>query len=143
MDFNKIDNTQFYHPMYYPLSVIPRSHHIYSPQLNGVSFALPPVPPLSQYDDIIAAGADLCTPEDVEKLNCSEKYCECTHVIHVELGKVKYIFIASPFKLDSMITNLLLTLAPIMFILTLFCQLHFISLFIVSTSLHILVHCIP
>ena len=90
MDFNKVDNSHFYDPMYYPLSVVPRSHHLYSPQLNGISFAFPSVPPLSQYDDIIARGTDLCSPEDVEKLNCSQKYCECTHVIHLELGKVQY-----------------------------------------------------
>ena len=91
MDFNKVNNSHFYDPMYYPLSVVPRSHHLYSPQLNGVSFALPPFPPLSQFDDIVASGYDLCTPEDVEKLNCAEKFCECTHVIHVEIGKVQYM----------------------------------------------------
>jgi hypothetical protein len=91
MDFNKVNNSHFYDPMYYPLSVVPRSNHLYSPQLNGVSFSLPSVPPLSQYDDVVASGTDLCTPEDVEKLNCSQKHCECTHVIHVEIGKVQYI----------------------------------------------------
>ena len=91
MDFNKVDNTNFFHKDYYPLSVVPRSHHVYSPQLNGVSFVLPSVPPLSQYDDVIAKGTEFCTPKDIEGYNCTQNFCECTHVIHAKIGQVKIL----------------------------------------------------
>lgn len=91
MDFNKVNNYKFHHPENYPILTVPRSHHLYSPQLNGVSFTFPSSPLLSQYDDVIQIGDVICTPESMakSKKNCTEEFCECTHTIHVKLGQVK------------------------------------------------------
>nr|KAG5688688.1 hypothetical protein BaRGS_014399 [Batillaria attramentaria] len=52
MDFYKIDNFHFQVPGLYPLSAVARKKHLYSPQINHISYSFPSVPPLSQMEDI-------------------------------------------------------------------------------------------
>ena len=49
MDFYQVDNFHFHAPGLYPLSAVARDKHLYSPQMNRISFRLPPVPPLTQF----------------------------------------------------------------------------------------------
>ena len=48
MDFNEIDNFRFQVPGLNPMSAVVQRMHMYSTQINHISFRLPPVPPLSQ-----------------------------------------------------------------------------------------------
>ena len=52
MDFNRIDNFHFNVPGLYPLSAVVRQKQLLSPQMNHISFTLPPVPPLTQFEDL-------------------------------------------------------------------------------------------
>ncbi|XP_071491136.1 uncharacterized protein [Diadema antillarum] len=86
-DFYKVNNYNFHDPILYPIEDISSTHHLYSPQLNHVSFKFAPAPPLTQSADIPAE--DLCEASDVLNMTerCTEEYCECTHVITVQLGQ--------------------------------------------------------
>ena len=44
----QVNNYNFHDPDFYPIEEIARSHHLYSPQLNHVSFKFASAPPLSQ-----------------------------------------------------------------------------------------------
>ncbi|XP_071085419.1 uncharacterized protein [Haliotis cracherodii] len=81
MDFNKVDNYVFNHEELYPLAAVNRNKRLYLPQMNHITNIAPPSPPLSQYDDI---------PKDMfcgshNTRNCTHQYCECIHVIKVDL----------------------------------------------------------
>ncbi|XP_022087951.1 laccase-like isoform X2 [Acanthaster planci] len=87
MDFYKVNNYHFHEPVNYPIEDVSRTHHLYSPQLNHLSFAFPPSPPLTQSRDIPAG--EFCTPESMAAAkDCVREYCECTHTIEVKLGQV-------------------------------------------------------
>lgn len=56
MDFNMIENYRFNDPDFYPLQHMMHkegggghAHHMFSPQINKISYSAPPSPPLSQY----------------------------------------------------------------------------------------------
>ncbi|XP_070174008.1 uncharacterized protein [Littorina saxatilis] len=92
MDFNKIDNFHFNKPGLYPLASVASNKHLYSPQINHLSFSLPRVPPLTQFEDINEEET-FCNPEQVQ-VHCDQEYCECTHRLKVALGEVvELIFI--------------------------------------------------
>ncbi|XP_071960009.1 uncharacterized protein [Antedon mediterranea] len=55
------------------------------PQLDSISFSLPPSPPLSQYEDI--PEGTFCDEETFSK-NCSTQLCRCTRTIGVGLDNV-------------------------------------------------------
>ncbi|XP_046548487.1 laccase-1-like isoform X1 [Haliotis rubra] len=81
MDFNKIDNYVFHHKEFYPLAAVNLNKRLYLPQLNHISNVQPPSPPLSQFADI---PKDMfCDPHNTR--NCSHEYCECIHLIKVDL----------------------------------------------------------
>ncbi|XP_046546794.1 laccase-2-like [Haliotis rubra] len=81
MDFNKIDNYVFHHEEFYPLAAVNLNKRLYLPQLNHISNVQPPSPPLSQFADI---PKDMfCGPHNTR--NCSHEYCECIHLIKVDL----------------------------------------------------------
>ncbi|XP_072013206.1 uncharacterized protein [Amphiura filiformis] len=88
MDFNKVNNYHFHHPEHYPIEEIDRSHHLYSPQLNHVSFTFNSRPPLTQSKEL--SEEDFCTPDTIKNYpkNCSAEYCECTHIVNAQLGQV-------------------------------------------------------
>ncbi|XP_071494140.1 uncharacterized protein [Diadema antillarum] len=101
-DFYKVNNYNFHDPILYPIEDISSTHHLYSPQLNHVSFKFAPAPPLTQSADIPAE--DLCEASDVLNMaeRCTEEYCECTHVITVQLGQtVELILIDEGVTFDA------------------------------------------
>lgn len=53
MDFNFIENYRFNDPGFYPLQHMMNkgghAHHMFSPQINKISYSAPPSPPLTQY----------------------------------------------------------------------------------------------
>jgi hypothetical protein len=54
MDFNFIENYRFNDPDFYPLQHMMHkggghAHHMFSPQINKISYSAPPSPPLTQY----------------------------------------------------------------------------------------------
>ncbi|XP_045202825.2 uncharacterized protein LOC123556290 [Mercenaria mercenaria] len=86
MDFNKIDDYHFHDEMYYPLSALNESMHLYVPQINHVSLILPPSPPLTQLQDLDEE--IFCNHETNGSRNCTEVYCECVYLLQVGLNDV-------------------------------------------------------
>ncbi|KAJ8030199.1 L-ascorbate oxidase [Holothuria leucospilota] len=102
MDFNKVNNYHFHDPDYYPVEDIDTSHHLYSPQLNHISFLFPPASLLHQHNELDPS--IFCDPNDVAKMreSCEKEYCECTHVIHAELGEVvELVVVDEGFTFDA------------------------------------------
>ena len=89
LDFEKINNPIFNHPDYYYKDDVISRYRTDSTQINHVSFKPTAVPPLTQASDI--SGFEICTVEETEAMrgHCQQEYCECTHTIEVELGKVR------------------------------------------------------
>lgn len=85
MDFYKIDNFHFQVPGLYPLSSVVRQKHLYSPQMNHISYSIPPVPPLTQLDDL---SEDIFCNHESMQVHCDQEFCECTHRLQVALGDV-------------------------------------------------------
>ncbi|KAL5012095.1 hypothetical protein ScPMuIL_010646 [Solemya velum] len=85
MDFEIIDNTNFHDPELYPISALERGYHLYSPQMNYISNMLPPAPLLTQHASV---PTEMFCDESTVKWNCSEKFCECVHLLAVPLGSV-------------------------------------------------------
>ncbi|XP_038050215.1 laccase-5-like [Patiria miniata] len=86
LDFNKVNNYHFHDPVSYPIEDIARTHHLYSPQINHLSFAFPPSPPLTQHRDI--PREQFCTPDSMSDMDCVREYCECIYTIEAKLGQV-------------------------------------------------------
>ncbi|CAL1533176.1 unnamed protein product [Lymnaea stagnalis] len=82
MDFNKIDNSRFNNPSYYPLSSVVKKKQLFSPQINHITSLLPASPPLSQYDDV--PKDKYCNAETVQK-HCELEWCACVHMYQVSL----------------------------------------------------------
>ena len=51
-DFYMINNYHFHDKLYYPISTVDKSQHIYMPQINHISNILPHAPPLTQLEDL-------------------------------------------------------------------------------------------
>eukprot|EP00057_Strongylocentrotus_purpuratus_P006763 XP_011661237.1 PREDICTED: laccase-2 [Strongylocentrotus purpuratus] len=98
-DFYKVNNYAFHDPEYYPIEEIARSHHLYSPQMNHVSFNFFSAPPLSQEVD----PSELCDANDVLNMtHCATEYCACTQVLTVELGEtVEIVLIDEGLTFDA------------------------------------------
>ena len=54
MEFNRIDNKEFYDTNHYSLNLTEKYGRTgtYTPQINGISLMMPPVPVLYQWDQI-------------------------------------------------------------------------------------------
>ncbi len=52
MEFKKINNPEFNDPSLYPIKLIPFNEQYYTPQINEISFEMPEVPLLSQFNEI-------------------------------------------------------------------------------------------
>ncbi|XP_071949840.1 uncharacterized protein [Antedon mediterranea] len=92
MDFNKVNNYNYHKPEHYPIEQVDRSHHLYSPQFNHISFEFPSSPLLSQPSDNLEE--ELCTEETFSNSkNCSVEYCQCTYTLTVRLGDVVELII--------------------------------------------------
>jgi hypothetical protein len=53
MEFKKINNPEFNDPSLYPIKLIPFNEQYYTPQINEISFEMPEVPLLSQFNEIL------------------------------------------------------------------------------------------
>ncbi|XP_061163506.1 uncharacterized protein LOC133172595 isoform X2 [Saccostrea echinata] len=93
MDFNFIENYRFNDPDFYSLQHMmhkgghgAHAHHMFSPQINRISYSAPPSPPLTQYtkdlEDIFCDGTSF------KDKNCKKEFCECTHRVKIKLGEV-------------------------------------------------------
>ena len=92
LDFQLVNNDNYNHPVYYPAFGVKGNDSTFrgvpSPQMNHISFKLPSVPLLTQSQEI--SEFELCSFESTMAVqeHCKKEYCECTHVLHVEIGKV-------------------------------------------------------
>ncbi|KAJ8030200.1 Laccase-2 [Holothuria leucospilota] len=103
MDFNMVNNYHFHDPDYYPIEEVDRSKgHLYTPQLNHISFSFPPASLLHQHNELDQSV--FCDPNDVAGMreSCTKEYCECTHVINAKLGEVvELVVVDEGFTFDS------------------------------------------
>ncbi|KAJ8303182.1 hypothetical protein KUTeg_019578 [Tegillarca granosa] len=93
LDFNLVQNYRFHDPNYYPLSNMiseghgmhgVHAHHMFTPQINHITYYKPPSPPLSQFKHVEKY---FCN-EDELKEDCTKELCECTHRVKVNIGEV-------------------------------------------------------
>nr|KAG5709129.1 hypothetical protein BaRGS_028585 [Batillaria attramentaria] len=82
MDFNYNDNSKYGHKELYPV----RTHS--TPVIDNITFSLPPVPILSQPEDV--RGEWFCNRSTIPDHDyCqTEDLCMCTHMIRVKLNQV-------------------------------------------------------
>ncbi|XP_060075142.1 uncharacterized protein LOC132554835 [Ylistrum balloti] len=85
MDFNFVNNFNLYVERDHvsASTVVDPTKYELTPQINHISTILPPSPPLSQFHDI--PQEMFCNADTIQK-NCSQEYCECVHVIKVDLN---------------------------------------------------------
>ncbi|XP_025085370.1 laccase-2-like [Pomacea canaliculata] len=88
MDFNKNDNTKYNNKDLYPVQTLPLLKSHYTPVMDNITFMLPPVPVLSQPEDMdyswfcnrsTLPDPDYCFSQDL---------CMCTHLLRVHLNQV-------------------------------------------------------
>ncbi|KAK3090802.1 hypothetical protein FSP39_014772 [Pinctada imbricata] len=84
MDFYRIDNYRFHDPDLYPLESVVGTE-LLTPQINYITTILPPAPVLTQLNDV---PKELFCNEDTVNKNCTEEFCECVHVLKVDLNDV-------------------------------------------------------
>ncbi|XP_041354915.1 laccase-5-like [Gigantopelta aegis] len=56
MDFYKVNNVYYHEPELYPISSVSDEMQLSTPQMNHISYMMPPVPPLTQYSDLPEVG---------------------------------------------------------------------------------------
>ena len=111
-DFNPVNSWHFHDPEHYPifggeilfisftffygnqilficrlsiqLFLVEKNHKLFTPQLNHISLRMPPVPPLSQHDEI--PPQLLCNESTVA--NCTKEFCDCTYTLKIALGSL-------------------------------------------------------
>lgn len=47
----QVDNPAYHDPNLYPIKAVARNNHLYSPQINNITFLSPSYPPLTQTND--------------------------------------------------------------------------------------------
>ncbi|KAK7098255.1 uncharacterized protein [Littorina saxatilis] len=93
MDYNGNDNTKFNNKDLYPVqSLKPRMGHV-TPVIDNITFMLPPVPLLSQREDVESGW--FCNRSSlVDPDHCFDRdLCMCTHLINIPLGKVVEVIV--------------------------------------------------
>ncbi|XP_064601859.1 uncharacterized protein LOC135467880 [Liolophura sinensis] len=85
-DFNNNDNKKYNHPDYYPVKELPPLKAHFTPVLDNITFDLPPIPPLSQPEDIHPEW--FCNRSSLDMTACSANLCICTHLVHLKLNQV-------------------------------------------------------
>lgn len=82
-DYEAVNNSFVYNKDYYPYNQVAKKWKWGSPQINGISFAYPNSPPMSQPEEpqpsVCVHGEDM-TPF------CDGDFCFCTYVFNVDLG---------------------------------------------------------
>lgn len=67
--------------------LVRKGFKLYTPQLNFISHVMPTSPILTQPETINEA--QICNETSIKaKANCTAEYCECTHMIQVELNSI-------------------------------------------------------
>ncbi|VDI01894.1 Hypothetical predicted protein [Mytilus galloprovincialis] len=106
MDFNMVENPYFQNSKYYSLNTMMNRHghgkhsmHMLSPQLNHISFMVPPSPPLTQHSTIV--DDFFCNEETMSDKDCTTEFCQCTHRIKVQLGEVIELVLVDEGKLQN------------------------------------------
>jgi len=85
-DFKQVDNEVFHRPDFYPITAVPRDHHLYTPQINNVTFMAPDRPLLYQggsFDE-----GKICDPaEEGYFPEATGEFRSCVHRVKVEFNK--------------------------------------------------------
>ncbi|KAL3276760.1 hypothetical protein HHI36_012127 [Cryptolaemus montrouzieri] len=100
-DFYRKDNPHFFKPPFYGFSNITKENRLtLTPQLNYMSLKLLPFPMLTQRNEI--KEEMLCNETTVRNIDCKTSYCECPHVVNLELNSVvELIIIDKGFAYDA------------------------------------------
>ncbi len=95
LDLELVNNDNFNHSVYNPAFGVKGDRSTFrgvpSPQINRVTFKYPASPLLTQYREM--SDSEMCSTESVMAYHqelCSTEHCECTQVLHVERGKVRW-----------------------------------------------------
>ncbi|XP_041367041.1 laccase-4-like [Gigantopelta aegis] len=87
MDYSNNDNTIFNNKELYPVLSLPSMKAHFTPTLNNITFDLPPIPILSQPEDVDQSW--FCNRSTIaDSDTCFTDLCLCTHVLHVPLHAV-------------------------------------------------------
>lgn len=88
-DFKRVNNTLLYNPDLYPYNQVSSEWQMSTPQINGITFAFPVSPPLSQPED---QQPTLCLYG--QDPPCEGDFCSCTYVLEVGLGEsVEFVLV--------------------------------------------------
>lgn len=99
MDFKRIDNYHYQHPELYPINQIKNAHHLFTTQINNISYINPSSPMLTQYNDV--PQDKYCNANTTQ--DCDMEFCECVHKLDVTLGHVvELVLINNGFTMNSM-----------------------------------------
>ncbi|XP_065577924.1 uncharacterized protein LOC136038621 isoform X2 [Artemia franciscana] len=89
-DFYMTNNLNFHDPDHYPVHLVPGKFKMFTPQINHITLKMPPVPPLSQPNEVDPS--IFCNENTVN--NCTEEFCECVYAHTIPIGSlVELIFI--------------------------------------------------
>jgi len=80
-DFKKVNNDVFHREEFYPIKALPRNHHLYSPQINNVTFESPDRPLLYQLDTFDSSR--LCDPTEDATVIEKGEFRSCVHLVKV------------------------------------------------------------
>ncbi|XP_068204135.1 uncharacterized protein [Palaemon carinicauda] len=83
-DFKEVNDTSLYNEEYYPYSAVDRSWQVKTPQINGITFAFPHSPPMSQPEE---PQPTICVHGNDISRFCKGDFCSCTYVFNVGLGE--------------------------------------------------------
>ncbi|OXA57027.1 L-ascorbate oxidase [Folsomia candida] len=97
-DFNPIDNLRFHGP-HIPIRTVRKGFKLYTPQLNYISHVMPAVPILTQPESM--SEMQFCNDKSM-KVNCTAEYCECVHLLKVELNSiVEFVMVDRGYTFDA------------------------------------------
>nr|KAG5700323.1 hypothetical protein BaRGS_002669 [Batillaria attramentaria] len=99
MSFLNNDNTVFNNADLYNVKSLPRYRSHFTPTMNNITFRLPPVPLLSQPDDVEESW--FCNRSTINHTLCQEDLCLCIHRLHVNTGQMVELVVADIFESDE------------------------------------------
>ncbi|ESO97324.1 hypothetical protein LOTGIDRAFT_114905, partial [Lottia gigantea] len=94
MFFSNNDNTIFNNKLLYPVKKLPGSQLHATPVMDNITFGMPPIPILSQPDQVDQSW--FCNRTSLtESDKCLEDLCICTHMIRFPLNKVVELIVVN------------------------------------------------
>ncbi|KAK7487838.1 hypothetical protein BaRGS_00020885, partial [Batillaria attramentaria] len=99
MSFLNNDNSVFNNADLYNVKSLPRYRSHFTPTMNNITFRLPPVPLLSQPDDVEESW--FCNRSTINHTLCEEDLCLCIHRLHVHTGQMVELVVADIFESDE------------------------------------------